>query len=253
MTAARTTSPRTPRYRLIAEQIRRQLESGDLASGAMLPSESELSESFAVSRVTIRRALEQLRVSGLVDSRQGLGWFVTPQPFHQQLGQLSTLQEQLNSAGMTSTREILSFGFVNAPAFVAAALNERTVLEVRRVNFADHLPIAVVTVWCQEALGATLSRADVERTSLLDQLGVRIGGATQRISANSADEETAALLHIPLHAPVLVAQRVTRDISGTAILVSRHVFASHLTEFVVELDAGVDAINPEGVQLRNSH
>ena len=67
---------RTIRYRDIADDLRRRLEGDELAEGRVLPSESELSATYSASRVTIRKALEALRAEGLVDSRQGFGWFV---------------------------------------------------------------------------------------------------------------------------------------------------------------------------------
>lgn len=68
-----------------AEHVRRQLEAairrGDYPPGDRLPSERELGEMFAVSRVSVREALSALKAIGLVDVHQGRGCFVrTPQP-----------------------------------------------------------------------------------------------------------------------------------------------------------------------------
>ena len=67
---------RTIRYRDIAADLRRRVDEGEFAAGRLLPSESALSATYSASRVTIRKALEDLRSEGLVDSRQGFGWFV---------------------------------------------------------------------------------------------------------------------------------------------------------------------------------
>lgn len=241
---------RVIRYRAIAEDLRHRIAAGEMAGGALLPSESELSARYSSSRVTIRRALEALRADGLVDSRQGFGWYVAADPLRQRLGRLGTIEAQLAAAGIRSERRILSFGFIEAPARVAEVLGVGTVLEVRRVNMADDQPFALVTVWCPEALGAQLSRADVERASFLEQLPVQLGGATQTIGAALADRETAAALGIGEGAPVLVAERVTRSSNGEPVLVSRHVFPAHRTEFAVELAAADDdALAPSGLRL----
>lgn len=240
---------RVIRYRAIAEDLRRRIAEGELAGGALLPSEAELSARYASSRVTIRRALEALRHDGLVDSRQGFGWYVATDPLRQSLGRLGTIEGQLAAAGIRSERRILAFGFVTAPTRVADVLGAGPVLEVRRVNMADGQPFALVTVWCPEVLGAHLSRADVERASFLEQLPVELGGASQTIGAALADRETAAALGIVEGAPVLVAERVTRDVEGEPVLVSRHVFPAHRTEFAVELAAADDALAPTGLRL----
>ena len=67
---------RSIRYREIAEALRDRVDGGEFPSGRLLPSEAELSRAYEASRVTIRRALELLRDEGLLDARQGVGWFV---------------------------------------------------------------------------------------------------------------------------------------------------------------------------------
>ncbi len=240
---------RTIRYRDIADDIRRRISSGEFAAGRLLPSEAELSAAYEVSRVTVRKALEVLRQESLVDSRQGFGWFVAVDPVSQSLGRLGTIEAQLAESGAAPVRKILDFGFVKAPRKVAAQLGSGTVLRVRRVNLADGAPFARVTVWCPERLGAELSRADVERSSFYDLLGVPLGGATQTIGAAAASEDDAAVLDVPVGSPVLVCDRVTRDADGTPVLVSEHVFPAHLTQFVVELPHVAGSISPTGLRL----
>jgi GntR family transcriptional regulator len=83
---------RTIRYHQIAEEVKGRILSGAYASGRLLPSESELSAEFNVSRVTVRRALEILREEGLADSRQGFGWFVAGETVRQPLARLATME-----------------------------------------------------------------------------------------------------------------------------------------------------------------
>ncbi|MEZ5322880.1 MAG: GntR family transcriptional regulator [Microthrixaceae bacterium] len=172
---------RRHRYRRIADLLRAEITSGRLGAGSLLPSESELGVANDASRVTVRRALELLRDEGLVASRQGFGWFVARPPLRQELARLDPLEDQLAAAGLTSERRVLSFGFVATPAHVREHLDGRQCLRVIRLHLADDSPMALVTVWCREDLGARLSRADVERSTLLDQLGARVGGAGQTI------------------------------------------------------------------------
>ena len=65
--------------------LRERLARGDVAAGGALPSEAELGLECGASRVTVRRALEQLRSEGLVTSRRGSGWFVAHDPVRQSL------------------------------------------------------------------------------------------------------------------------------------------------------------------------
>jgi GntR family transcriptional regulator len=237
------------RYRAIADELRRRVEAGEFAAGRTLPSEAELSAAYEASRVTVRKALELLRDEGLVDARQGFGWFAAVDPLRQSLGRLGTIESQLADSGVRSERRVLDFGFVPAPPRVRAILGVETVLEVRRLNLADGEPFARVTVWCPERLGAHLSRDDVERASFYDVIDHRLGGAVQTIAAALADPADAAVLEVPVGSPVLRCERVTSDPEGRPVLMSEHVFPAHRTEFVVDLPLAEPSIAATGLRL----
>jgi GntR family transcriptional regulator len=237
------------RYQEIAADLRRRVAAGELAAGKLLPSESELSAAYAASRITVRKALEVLRDEGLVDSRQGFGWFAAVDPLRQSLGRLGTIEAQLGASGVSSERRILDFGFVPAPPRARQVLGAGTVLEVRRLNLADGEPFARVTVWCPDDLGAPISRDDVERSSFYELLEVPLGGAVQTIGAALASEEDAALLEVPAGSAVLCCERTTSTPEGRPVLLSEHVFPAHRTEFVVDLPLADQSIAPSGLRL----
>ena len=240
------------RYRAIAEDLRRRVAGGEFAAGRLLPSESELSGSYAASRITVRKALEVLRDEGLVDARQGFGWFAAVDTLRQTLGRLGTIEAQLTASGVRSDRRILGFGFVPAPPRASQVLGATTVLEVRRLNLADGEPFALVTVWCPDDLGAHLSRADVERAPFYELLDVPLGGAVQTIGAALATPQDAKLLKVPTGSPVLRCERTTSTRDGRAVLLSEHVFPAHRTEFVVDLPMSEPSIAPSGLRLVDS-
>jgi GntR family transcriptional regulator len=210
------------RYVTIADELRRQLTGGDLVAGSVLPSEADLSGSYGVSRVTVRKALEVLRREGLIDSRQGFGWFVPAARVRQTLGPLTTIEAELAAQGREPVRKVLSFRFTDDE------------LEVVRVNLADGQPFALVTVWCPAELGRSLSRDDVESSTFYELLPVEVAGARQTIRAVAADERDAEVLGVPVGSPLLLAERSSRDAAGTEVLRSEHRFPAHLTEFVFD-------------------
>ncbi|MCB0978760.1 MAG: GntR family transcriptional regulator [Acidimicrobiales bacterium] len=243
---------RTIRYREIAADLRDRIDDGEFRAGGLLPSEAALSGAYNASRVTIRKALEELRGDGLVGSRQGFGWFVAAETVQQPLAHLATIEAQLESEGRRSARKVLDFAFVDAPGAVRDVLGVGRVLEVRRLNLADGQPFARVTVWCPETIGSVLSRDQVERASFYDALaglGIRLVSATQTIGADAAGVDDASLLNVPVGSPVLVCRRVTFDEATTALLLSEYVFPAHRTEFTVELSDPEASIAPSGLRL----
>lgn len=242
-----TVRHRRIRYQEIADELRARALAAP--AGSLLPSESELSEEFAASRVTIRRALDLVRDDGLIAARQGFGWYVAGEPVRQSLTRLGTIEAQLADSGMANERRVIEFAFVTPPDRVRDILGTDSVLRVKRLNLADGEPFAVVTVWCPEALGRGLSRDQVERQPFYELLDVSLRGATQTIGADAASVADAELLQIPVGAPVLKCQRVTRSIDGTPVLVSEHVFPAHRTEFVVDIPSAVPSTLPTGLRL----
>jgi GntR family transcriptional regulator len=235
------------RYQEIAGELR-ELVRGR-AAGTLLPSEAELSAQFAASRVTVRRALEVLRADGLVAARQGFGWFVATEPVRQRLDHLGTIEQQLEDVGRHAERRVTEFAFVAPPEHVAHVLGADQVLRVKRLNLADGEPFAVVTVWCPAELGRTLSREDVEQHPFYELLAIPLRGATQTIGADAAEPADAALLGVPVGAPLLRCQRVTTDTGGRPVLMSEHLFPAHRTEFVVELPLAEPSTSPAGLRL----
>ncbi len=240
---------RTIRYHHIAEELRGRILSGTYAAGRLLPSESELSSEFGVSRVTVRKALEILRDDALVDSRQGFGWFVAGDTVRQPLARLATIEDQMRASGAIPQRRVLDFAFEKAPKKVAQALGTSQVLRVRRVTLADGEPFAIVTVWCPAELAENVSRADVERSPFYELLDVPLSGATQTIGADAATPEEAEVLKVPAGSPVLRCVRTTSSTDERVVLVSHHVFPAHRTEFVVDLPFVDQSIAPSGLRL----
>jgi len=238
---------RTIRYQEIAQVLKERIAA--VGAGHVLPSESDLSTEFGVSRVTVRRALETLRDERLVESRQGFGWYSATAPLQQRLTQLETIERQLEERGMRPQRQIIEFAFVAAPSHVAEKLHCEQVLRVKRVNRADGDPFAVVTVWCPAELGNGMSRRDVERRPFYELLGISLRGATQTIGAAAASTEDAALLEVPAGSPVLRCERLTTSIAGEPILLSEHIFPAHRTEFVVDLPLAEPSTTPSGLRL----
>jgi GntR family transcriptional regulator len=238
------------RYKSIAEDLLERIGSGEFTAGHLLPSEAELGRAYDASRVTVRKALESLRADGVIDARQGYGWFVGGDPVRQTLGRLATIEGQLAEQGVVAERRVLDFGFVRASRRTREVLGVETVLRVRRLNLADGEPFAVVTVWVPEQLGARLSRDDVERAPIYELLTSKLGGATQTIGAVAAAPREAGLLEVPAGAPLLRCERTTYDTKHRAVLLSEHLFPALRTEFVVDLPVeGAESIAPAGLRL----
>lgn len=236
------------RYLRIAAELRRQITAGEIAPGSLLPSESELAQAHAASRVTVRKALAQLKHDGIVNSRQGFGWYAVGAPLRQSLRDLTTIEQQIRAAGRNPTRELLSFAFKATPPLLVAVLHTDSVLEFSRIDRIDDQPFATATVWVRADLAAGLSPLALEHRPLSDQLGIELGGAIQTITATSADQHNASLLAVPAGAPLLRVERTTRDADNRPVLRSLANYNPLLTELVTEIPPAAHETEP-GLRL----
>jgi GntR family transcriptional regulator len=237
---------RALRYHTIAGELRRRIASGDLPPGRLLPSESQLGAAYAASRSTVRKALLRLKDEGVIDSRQGFGWYAVAAPLRQSLRDLTTMERQIVASGRSPSREILGLSRVRTPDRLADVLPTNTALEITRVDRVDDQPFAVATVWLRADLARGVTRRSLARRPLSDQLDVTLGGATQAMSAVAASDRDAQLLHVPKGAPLLRCERTTSDSAGIPVLRSEALYNPLLTEFVTELPPALD----DGVSLR---
>src|SRR5450631_3067045 len=134
-------------YLGIARALRDQLGSEGYGPGQVLPSEGSLALTFGVSRVTVRKALERLTAEGLIDSRQGFGWFVVAVPLRQSLDTLITIDAQFEAAGRRPERRLLKFSFTRPEPRARAVLGCNSTLLVSRLNLADDEPIGRNSAW----------------------------------------------------------------------------------------------------------
>src|SRR4029450_221318 len=161
-----------------AAALRRLASGAEIGPGRLLPSESELAKEHRASRVTIRKALAQLKHDGIVDSRQGFGWYVVGAPLRQSLRDMTTIERQIRDAGREPSRELVSFAFKPTPPTLTEVLPTESVLEVTRIDRIDGQPFATATVWGIADLAEGACPRALERRPLSAQLGVELGGAT---------------------------------------------------------------------------
>lgn len=218
-----------PLYHQIFLQLREEITSGERAFGSRMPTEQELAESFGVSRITARRALDELAHTGLVARKRRVGTHVTfKSPARPIEGSIEQALESLIAFGRNTKVKILELETVPARPPLTEALEIEVgepVVRVARVRWLDDQPLSYVISYIPVDLGVELSRETLRDTpmlSLIEKAGVKIGAATQTISASLADATLANVLAVDIGSPIL---RVSRTVMDTNKRPVQHVFA----------------------------
>lgn len=246
-----------PRSAALAQQLRERIALGDLGPGGALESEAALGARYGVSRVTVRRALDDLRGQGLVESRPGAGWFVTTGSFHQALavGAFRHAESAVTSAGKQVHRRVVEFGFRPAPPHAADALRlppGADVLHSRSVRTVDGQPLDLVHEWVPGDLGGRVSRADAELVGIwgtLARSGEAIDAVRQTVTAAVTSPEDSDLLATPPGTAVLLVRRVALDAGRRPLALSDHRYLAHRFSLEVEFRgwAGGTSHDPPGL------
>ncbi|WBV44491.1 GntR family transcriptional regulator [Pseudoroseomonas cervicalis] len=204
--------------------LRDRIAGGTLAVGSRLPGEPDLAAEHGVSRVTIRRALDQLAAEGLVERRAGVGTFVRGGALlAPTIVDFSDVFSHLKEMGRRTEVRLLSFGYTQPPAAVAEALglgpSDRAQRAVR-MRLMNGAPFSHLTTHVPERIGQTYSEAELASQpllTLLERSGLRVARARQSIGATLAGPEVAELLQLEIGAPLLSLTRLVEDEEGRAV------------------------------------
>jgi DNA-binding GntR family transcriptional regulator len=219
-----------PMYFQISRQLEDAVDRGDLIPGERLPNEVELAESLAISRPTMRQALEHLVEKGLLTRKRGVGTQVSNTQVRRRVA-LTSLFEDLAAAGRTPETRVLRLDpdCVDRPA-ARALSTDGTLVYCERVRLADGRPLAILRNWLP-ARFADITLADLEAHGLYQLLAQRNGRpsvAKQRITAVPASAAEAKLLDVKPHAPLISMQRTAFDSAGHAVEFADNLYRADL-------------------------
>ncbi|MGD9736492.1 MAG: GntR family transcriptional regulator [Solirubrobacterales bacterium] len=209
-------SSRVPYYEQLRQIIESDIRAGRVVVGDQLPSEAQLCDDYGVSRTVVRQALNELSNEGLVVRYKGKGSFVAPPKVDEHMAQsLTGLAEEVRARGETLTSEVLVFERVDPPEHVAEMLrlaDGEDVIHLERVRSINGDPWVVTSTYLPAPLCADVLDYDMRERSLYatleHELGLRLDHGHRTIEAALASERHAALLGIPVGAPVLLLKSI---------------------------------------------
>lgn len=209
---------KSPLYHQIFVVLKSKIQSGDLTPGDFLPSEHEIASEFGVSRITAKRALNDLADAGFVVRERGRGTRVASTPLPPRIrASVEGWLENTAMMGIATSAEVLEFGYVAANSEVATALSLKggeTVQRSIRVRTYENEPLSYLVTHIPEDIGRSFAAEDMARLpllTLLERNGVTASSARQIISATVADATVATALDVNVGAPLLEVRRVVLD------------------------------------------
>lgn len=229
-----------PRYVQLRRRLEQGIEAGILVPGSSLPPEREIAEITDLSRVTVRKAIQELVREGSIEQRQGSGSFVRePVPrVEQSLSHLTSFTEDMKSRGLETTSTWLERGiFMPSPDEVVALglAAGAQVSRITRLREAGGRPMAIERA--SLPLDILPNPIDVTTSlyALLGQTGKRPVRAIQKISAINLEEPDAGLLGVAEGTAGLSIQRTSYLSDGRVAELTKSIYRGDAYDFVAEL------------------
>jgi GntR family transcriptional regulator len=230
-----------PLYLKLRQAIEEAIQSGRLKHGDALPPERDIAEEAAVSRVTVRKAVDDLVTDGLLVRRHGSGTFVVKPitRMQQPLTQLTSFTEDMRRRGMTASTTWLDRGlFYPSPEemMTLGLTSYAMVARLTRLRLANDQPIALERTSLPDDILPDPGVVENSLYLILEKSGIRPVRAIQRISACNLSDEETMLLGVPPGSAALSVQRMAYLESGRIMEVSRALYRSDAYDLVAELN-----------------
>ena len=229
-----------PRYVQLRRRIQEGIDSGLLAPDSPLPPEREIAALTELSRVTVRKAIQELVRKGAVVQHQGSGSFITGsvRRVEQSLSQLTSFSEDMTRRGLSTSSIWLERGiFLPSPEEVLtlSLTADASVARISRLRQADGQAMALERASLPLDILPNPTLVSSSLYEVLDQAGNRPEQARQKISAINLEEKDAKLLNVATGAAGLKIERVSYLASGRAIEFTRSIYRGDTYDFVAEL------------------
>jgi DNA-binding GntR family transcriptional regulator len=214
----------TPLYRTVYDSLRECILAGDYPPGVALPSEPRLVQDYGVSLITVRRALQELVLDGLIERRQGVGSFVREASRGVVVG-LSSFDADVAEGRLRLTRELVADTELPAPADVAERLRMpegATLRYLSRLDRQGAVPFSVDEVYIPLALARTVT-PDLAASPLFfplwcESAEVEVDRVDFELGVQMPEHARQEQLGVGPDVPLLICGELNFDAAGNPVM-----------------------------------
>ena len=200
-----------PKYYLLKKMLTERIENEEFDINEPILSERELMEQYQVSRITVRKAIDELVNEGYLYKIQGKGTYIKTDEKSQDLFSITSCTEEVKALGMTPNKRVISTDIVESASKLSKALNimpKDKLFNIKRILLADNEPLNFTDSYLPYKLFGGIEKYDFEEESLYEILEnvyhVKITKARRTIEAILAKDEIAEYLDIDEGMPIIL-------------------------------------------------
>ena len=227
-----------PLYQQLAEEIRQKITEGKLKPGEKMMTEAEFSQAFNVSRITVRKAIDQLVEEECVVRKQGLGTFVAEKKLHRIMkNQVVSFTEMSELSGRVPSSELVSVSWIKADTSICKYLNTELharVLKIVRIRKNDALPVMIEESYFPESMAFLLEEDLTGSTyQIFREHGLIPSHGTKTFAICQATAEEAAWLEVSKNQALLLQKDVVTDQNGNILHYSKVIINSQRYQLTI--------------------
>ena len=200
-----------PKYFSLKRDIIQKIEMEEYAGDLPIPSEREMMENYQVSRITVRKAIDELVKEGYLYKVQGKGTYVKSDENSQDLFAITSCTEDVLRLGLQPSKRLMTAEYIPADSKRAKTLHITTddrVFRMGRILYAQGEPLNYTVTYLPEKIFSGIDQYDFVNESLYHviprQYGIRITKARRTIEAVLAKDEIAEYLDIEEGMPIIL-------------------------------------------------
>lgn len=234
------------KYQILYQELKRKIDQKEWDDNSAIPTEREISSQFAVSRSTVRQAIQKLTDDGYLYSAQGNGTFVMPTISRNSGSTLHSLSDDIRAKGETPGQSILEFATIVPSDFIRQKLSLADdlakVLKVKRLRFAGTTPIGIQTAYIPIPTDAPqLNESDLQHdTSLYSLLKLKWDmsplEAIETLSARLPSVNESKMLEIELNEVLLTSKRITLSSKLKPMEYCEMVYPTSRYDYTIRID-----------------
>ncbi len=205
-----------PKYYLVKQKIVEMINNEEIGPDGLIPSERELMGIFGLSRITVKKAIDDLVNEGYLYRIQGKGTFVKKDTLDQDLISITSCTQDILKLGMTPSKRLLKSEVIEADKVMLRKLQLSQgdkVYKVKRVYYANNDPVNLTTAYLPCKLFPLIDTYNFGVDSIYKVLetkyGTKITKAIRTIEAVLAVDEVARELKVKEGDPILLFKAVT--------------------------------------------
>ncbi|MBU3137837.1 GntR family transcriptional regulator [Clostridium gasigenes] len=231
----------SPLYYQIKGFLEKKIIDEEYSQGDILPSELELQETFNVSRITVRQAINDLVNEGYLLKTRGKGTSVIFNKIEEPLSRIMSFTEEMRMKGLEPSTKFIKIDIVKSNKLIAKKINiteGEEVYKIERLRYVNNQPMVLFITYLKRELNLSLD-IDQYTGSLYELLneknGIVVSKTKEYFEAVAVDKDIRGHLKIEEGTPVLKRTRISFDSNGNNLEYTICYYRADKYRYLVEI------------------